>query len=64
MKKPTNDKEALIMALVLGITAPTDEQYQKAQDLAEQLAARMTDEDISWCKKQALRELQLGATHA
>jgi hypothetical protein len=61
---PTNDRQALIIALVLGITAPTEAQYKKARDLAEQLASRMTDKDISWCKKQALKELQRGATHA
>lgn len=60
---PENDRQALIMALVLGITAPTEAQYQKARDLAESLAARMTDKDIAWCKKQALKEIQRGATH-
>lgn len=51
------------MALVLGITAPTEEKSQAAKDIAEQLASRMTTKDIAWCKKQALKEIQRGPTH-
>jgi hypothetical protein len=60
---PTNDRQALTMALVLGITAPTEAKSEAAIDLAKRLAAGMTDKDIAWCKKQALKEIQRGPTH-
>lgn len=64
MNIPTNDRQALILALVLGITAPTEQQSEDAIDVAKHIASRMTDKDIAWCKKQALKEIQRGPTHA
>jgi hypothetical protein len=44
--KPQNDIEALTLALHLALTAPTDEQSQKAVKLANELSSRLTKEQV------------------
>ena len=46
MNKPTNDYEALVLALNLGITADTDEQFNRALQMAESFAAKLTDIEV------------------
>jgi hypothetical protein len=51
MNKPTNDYEALVLALRLSITADTDEQFNRALEMAEGFAARLTDIEVARAKK-------------
>ena len=52
MNKPTNDYEALVLALNLGITADTDEQFNRALSMAESFAAKLTDIEVARAKKE------------
>ena len=52
MNKPTNDFEALVLALRLSITADTDEQFNRALEMAEGFAARLTDIEVARAKKE------------
>ena len=61
MKGPQSDKEALILALQLAITAPDEEKAQLAVDSADRLAAGMTDEEVEACKALAKTGLSLEA---
>lgn len=45
--------EALTQALVLAITAPSDQQMQKALNLASQLAAGLSLAQVEQCKAKA-----------
>ena len=45
-----SDTEALTQALVLAITAPTEEQEQAAVQLADCFAAHLTPEEVEACK--------------
>ena len=46
--------QALTQCLVLAITAPTDEQSEKANELAQQIAQGLTDLQVEQCKYDAL----------
>jgi len=48
------DKQALTLALQLAITARTNKQSQDATAIAEQLAVRLTAQEVEICKKAAL----------
>ena len=48
-----NDYDALVMALRLAITAPTDDDAQKAVDLAIGFAANLSEFDVARAKKEA-----------
>lgn len=50
--------DTLTAALVLGITAPTDEQAARAADLAERIAAGMDEETVEQCKAEAIRQTE------
>ena len=50
MDKPTNDIEALTLALRLAVSAPTDEQSQKALKLANQLSSSLTKAQVDAVK--------------
>ena len=52
MNKPTNDYEALVLALNLGITADTDEQFNRALQMAESFAVKLTDIEVARAKKE------------
>ena len=52
MNKPTNDYEALVLALKLSITADTDEQFNRALQMAESFAAKLTDIEVARAKKE------------
>jgi hypothetical protein len=53
-----NKTEALTAALVLAVTAPTDEQSDKALALADQLAAGLSRIEVQRCKKDAEKQLE------
>ena len=57
MKKPTNDTEALTLALRLALTAQTDEQSQMAVKLANQLSSRLTKEQVDAVKAELEKEM-------
>jgi len=46
MNKPTNDYEALCLALELAVTAPTDEKSSMALEMAEDIQSRMTEIEV------------------
>ena len=46
MTKPTNDYEALCLALELAVTAPTDEKSSMALEMAEDIQSRMTEIEV------------------
>ena len=46
MNKPTNDYEALCLALELAVTAPTDEKSAQALEMAEDMQSRLTEIDV------------------
>ena len=52
MNKPTNDYEALVLALKLSITADTDEQFNRALAMAESFAVKLTDIEVARAKKE------------
>tara|TARA_R110002049_G_scaffold276967_1_gene455253 strand:+ start:308 stop:490 length:183 start_codon:yes stop_codon:yes gene_type:complete len=54
--KPTNDYEALVLALTLAINAPDDVKAQQCVVMAESLAANLSELDVERAKKQASKE--------
>jgi hypothetical protein len=48
-----NDKEALTHALILAVTAP-DHKLQEVVEIADEIASRLSDEDIEACKKETM----------
>ena len=46
MSKPTNDFEALCLALELAVTAPTEEKSAQALEMAEDMQSRLTEIDV------------------
>ena len=49
--KITDYEHAYLHALVLSITAPTDEQSLKCQKIAESIEPHLTEKQINLCKK-------------
>lgn len=47
--------DAFVMAVVLAIDAPTDEQAEKAIELAENLAEQLTGLQVDQGKKEAIK---------
>jgi hypothetical protein len=56
--KPTNDYEALVLAIKLGLTAETDEQVRRIDKQIVHFASISTPVDIELAKAQALAELE------
>jgi hypothetical protein len=54
---PTNDQDALVLALKLAITAPTESDTNAAIKVAIQFVARLSELDVERCKKRALQEI-------
>ena len=50
--------QALTQALILAIIAPTDEQSEKAKNLAIDLSQGLTADQIEQCKDEALNSLE------
>jgi mannitol/fructose-specific phosphotransferase system IIA component len=49
-----NDKEALTHALILGITAPSDEALDKVMSIAQEISERLSEEEVQECKDKAV----------
>lgn len=49
----TNNEDALTLALVLAVTAPSDEQSKEATELAKGFASGMTEKQVEICKMAA-----------
>ena len=47
-----NNYEAFVIALRLAITAPTDSKSQECVSMAEQLAQRLTPDEIEQAKQE------------
>tara|TARA_R110002020_G_scaffold6382_1_gene27201 strand:+ start:642 stop:938 length:297 start_codon:yes stop_codon:yes gene_type:complete len=56
--KPTNNYEALVLAIKLGLTAETDDQISRIDEQLVHFASLSTQEDIELAKAQALVELE------
>jgi|TARA_B110001469_G_scaffold88635_1_gene84098 hypothetical protein len=54
MKKPTNDYEALVLALTLGITATDDDKARQCSEMAIEISNRLSDFDVARAKKEAV----------
>jgi hypothetical protein len=52
-KSPSNDFDALVLALQLAITAPDDAKAQECVNHAEQLAQGFSEIDVERAKRQA-----------
>jgi hypothetical protein len=52
MTKPKTDVEAFTLALQLAVSAPTDDQSNKALSIANKLAAKLTKEQIELVKSK------------
>lgn len=52
-KVPSNHYEALVLALKLSISAPTEEQSKRALADAELFAANLTELEVERAKKEA-----------
>ena len=55
--KPTNNYEALVLAIKLGLTAETDDQVRRINEQIVLFASISTPVDIELAKAQALAEL-------
>ena len=53
MSKPKNHYEALVLALRLSVTAPTEELSAVGVIMAESFAAKLTDIEVARAKKEA-----------
>ena len=49
----TNNEDALTLALVLAVTASSDEQAKEANELAKSFASGMTEKQVETCKMAA-----------
>jgi hypothetical protein len=47
--------QALTQALILALTAPSDQKAQMASDLAEQIAHGLTKKQVNQCKVAAIK---------
>jgi len=57
MNKPTNDYEALCLALELAVTAPNEEKSAQALEMAEGFASNLTEIEVGRAKRQAEQTL-------
>ena len=53
MNKPKNHYEALVLALRLSVTAPTEELSAVGVIMADSFAAKLTDIEVARAKKEA-----------
>ena len=52
-------KDALTTALVLAITAPTEDDLNKVLPMVEGIAAELTPEEVRECQNRALIETEM-----
>tara|TARA_Y100001968_G_scaffold261732_1_gene249661 strand:- start:545 stop:736 length:192 start_codon:yes stop_codon:yes gene_type:complete len=58
MNEPTNDYEALVLALTLSITAPTEEKSKQCVSMAEELAMNLSEIEIQRAKRDAMKKAE------
>lgn len=51
-------EQALILALKLAITAPSEEKTRMCVAMAEEIAATLTEKQVAACKAAALKEVE------
>jgi hypothetical protein len=56
MAPPVNDYEALVLALRLSLTAPSEEKFDSVMGLADSYATKVTPEQLTQAKLQAIVE--------
>lgn len=54
MTKPQTDLEALVLALELALSAPTQEKADHAEAIADAIASKLPPEQVEGCKAIAL----------
>jgi|GEM_PF-4086564 len=59
MKEPRNAKDAVTLALLLALTAPTDTRASVAAAFAAWLAVNLSRRDVEDCKRRALDKFLL-----
>ena len=59
MSKPKNHYEALVLALRLSVTAPTEELSAVGVIMAESFAAKLTDIEVARAKKEAAEAVEV-----
>ena len=57
VNKPKNNYEALVLALKLSVTAPTEEKSKQAVQLAESIANNMTEIEVARAKKECIKQI-------
>ena len=55
--KPKNDYEALLLALRLAVTAPTEEKSKQCLAMAEEFASKLNDLEVARAKREAEKSL-------
>jgi hypothetical protein len=50
LDEPSNDYEALVMALTLAVTAPSAQQLAAVIEIADNIAERLTEEEVERAK--------------
>ena len=58
MNEPTNDYEALVLALTLSITAPTEEKSKQCVAMAEELAMNLSEIEVERAKRDAMKKAE------
>ena len=56
MNEPTNDYEALVLALTLSITAPTEEKSKQCVSMAQELATKLSEIEVERAKREAKKK--------
>ena len=51
-------EQALILALTLAITAPSEEKARMCVAMASEIAATLTEKQVAACKAAALKEVE------
>jgi len=57
MTEPKADYEALVLARTWAITAPTEEKAQECAKMGEEIAQRLTPEEVESAQAEALRTI-------
>ena len=55
--KPKNDYEALVIALRLAVTAPSEEKSKQCLAMAEEFASKLNDLEVARAKREAEKSL-------
>ena len=58
MKEPTDNYSALVLALELAVTAPTQTKSEQLLAMAEELAGIMSDVEVLRAQKEAEKNLE------